>query len=151
MLRTHTPTQLTTHATATPHPITSTHASRNVVASGSLPECGEYCVEEEDDEEDGGPGAVLRRLVFLRNQHVIQSEIRLAPPKQPKQGKGKGKGKGGGGKKKGKKKKSGKSGGGRRKEKKEDKEGKVRRVDEEEDKRSESKTAHPVKYGNIDH
>lgn len=86
----------------TPHIDTPQHASRNVVASGSLPECGEYCVEEEDDEEDGGAGAVLRRLVFLRNQHVIQSEIRLAPPKQPKQGKGKGKGKkkgkGGGGK-----------------------------------------------------
>jgi hypothetical protein len=64
-----------------------------VVASGSLPECGEYCVEEEDDEEDGGPGAVLRRLVFLRNQHVIQSEIRLKPPpalRRPKQKSGKG-------------------------------------------------------------
>lgn len=89
-------------------PHTPLHHSRNVVASGSLPECGEYCVEEEDDEEDGGPGAVLRRLVFLRNQHVIQSEIRLAPPKQQrKQGKSKGKGKkkgkgGGGGKGKGK-------------------------------------------------
>ena len=73
-----------------------------MVASGSLSECGEYCVEEEDDEEDGGPGAVLRRLVFLRNQHVIQSEIRLAPPKQQRKqgkskGKGKKKGKGGGG------------------------------------------------------
>ena len=52
-----------------------------VVASGDLPECGRYCVEEEedDDEDRKDRGAVLRRLVFYRNQHVIQSEVRLVP------------------------------------------------------------------------
>lgn len=50
--------------------------SRQIVSSGELPECGKYYVEEDEDEKDGGKGAVLRRLVFGRNQHVIQSEVR---------------------------------------------------------------------------
>jgi hypothetical protein len=48
--------------------------SRTVVESGELPLCGQYSVEEEADDEDR-PDAVIRRLVFLRNQHVIQSEV----------------------------------------------------------------------------
>jgi hypothetical protein len=69
-----------------------------VVATGELPGCGQYCVEEEEDEEEGGKGAVLRRLIFFRNQHVIQSEIRLVPPVSGKTtgGVSKKKGKGGG-------------------------------------------------------
>ena len=51
--------------------------SRNIVSTGDLPDCGKYYVEEDEDEEDGGKGAVLRRLVFDQNQHVIQSEVRL--------------------------------------------------------------------------
>lgn len=48
--------------------------SRVEVARGELPLCGAYSVEEEDDTE-GPTGSVLRRLVFLRNQHVIQTEV----------------------------------------------------------------------------
>lgn len=50
--------------------------SRVEVARGELPLCGAYSVEEEDDGE-GPTGSVLRRLVFLRNQHVIQTEVRI--------------------------------------------------------------------------
>lgn len=41
---------------------------------GDLPLCGPYSVEEEED-KDGPSGALLRRLIFLRNQHVIQTEV----------------------------------------------------------------------------
>jgi len=77
-----------------------------VVASGDLPGCGRYCVEEEeDDDEDGRDrGAVLRRLVFYRNQHVIQSEVRLvpSPPASSSSSSSSSKKNKGGGKKKGK-------------------------------------------------
>ncbi|EWM30273.1 methyltransferase-like protein 13 isoform 1 [Nannochloropsis gaditana] len=55
-----------------------------VVASGELPGCGRYCVEEEEDKDEDGKdrGAVVRRLIFYRNQHVIQSEVRLVPSPQ---------------------------------------------------------------------
>ena len=47
-----------------------------VVARGELGANGAYIVEEHDD---GAEGAVRRRLIFLDNQSVVQTEVRLAP------------------------------------------------------------------------
>jgi len=49
--------------------------SRNILEEGELPYSGRYSVEEVDD--DDLPEAKLRRLVFLSNQNVIQSEVSI--------------------------------------------------------------------------
>lgn len=54
-----------------------------VVAEGRLECSGNYVVEEEEeedsDEEDGGsgrrPSGVYRRLIFLKNEGVVQTEV----------------------------------------------------------------------------
>lgn len=53
-----------------------------VVAEGKLECSGNYVVEEEEeedsDEEDGGrrPAGVYRRLIFLKNEGVVQTEVK---------------------------------------------------------------------------
>lgn len=56
-------------------------AEGRVVAEGRLECSGNYVVEEEeeedDEEEDGGlrPAGVYRRLIFLKNEGVVQTEV----------------------------------------------------------------------------
>jgi hypothetical protein len=44
---------------------------------------GEYVVEEVEEEDDGKP-VILRRLIFLSNPNVIQSEARMKNGKRPR-------------------------------------------------------------------
>ncbi|CAB1115968.1 unnamed protein product [Ectocarpus sp. CCAP 1310/34] len=92
-------------------------AEGRVVAEGRLECSGNYVVEEEEEEDEdededaGRPAGVYRRLIFLKNEGVVQTEVRMlregeddgaGPPpassrKSSKSGggkKGKGKGKG---------------------------------------------------------
>ncbi|CAM9929821.1 unnamed protein product, partial [Ectocarpus fasciculatus] len=92
-------------------------AEGRVVAEGRLECSGNYVVEEEEeededeDEDESRPAGVYRRLIFLKNEGVVQTEVRMlgegeddgaGPPpgssrKSSKSGggkKGKGKGKG---------------------------------------------------------
>ncbi|CAM9263609.1 unnamed protein product [Scytosiphon promiscuus] len=50
-----------------------------VVAEGCLKCSGDFVVEEEEDEDDadGRPAGVYRRLIFLKNEGVVQTEVRL--------------------------------------------------------------------------
>ena len=47
------------------------------VAGGKSEWCGEYVVEDVTGESEGGGQTTLRRLVFLDNPNVVQSEVRL--------------------------------------------------------------------------
>nr|SVE72826.1 EOG090X02SD [Ceriodaphnia reticulata] len=49
---------------------------RKEIHRGVSDSTGEYVVEEVEEEEDGKP-AILRRLIFLSNPNVIQSEARM--------------------------------------------------------------------------
>lgn len=54
-------------------------AEGRVVAEGHLESSGSYVVEEEeeeDEEDEGRPAGVYRRLIFLRNEGVVQTEVR---------------------------------------------------------------------------
>lgn len=54
------------------------------MAEGCLECSGNYVVEEEeeeedDDEDDGGrPAGLYRRLIFLKNEGVVQTEVKGA-------------------------------------------------------------------------
>lgn len=53
-------------------------AEGRVVAEGRLESSGSYVVEEEEEEEeedDGRPAGIYRRLIFLRNEGVVQTEV----------------------------------------------------------------------------
>lgn len=51
-----------------------------VVAEGHLECSGKFVVEEEEEEQeeedDGRPDGVYRRLIFLKNEGVVQTEVR---------------------------------------------------------------------------
>lgn len=56
-------------------------AEGRVVAEGRLGCSGDYVVEEEEEEEDdddGRPAGIYRRLIFLKNEGVVQTEVRMA-------------------------------------------------------------------------
>lgn len=58
-------------------------AEGRVVAEGRLECSGDYVVEEEEEEEDDDddesrPAGVYRRLIFLKNEGVVQTEVTAA-------------------------------------------------------------------------
>ncbi|KAL4223238.1 Methyltransferase-like protein 13 [Mactra antiquata] len=59
--------------------------SRNICEQGNSKMSGDYIVEE----VEGHGGVIFRRLVFLANQRIVQSETRLISGSKKKKGKGK--------------------------------------------------------------
>lgn len=51
-----------------------------MVAEGHLECSGQFVVEEEEEEQEeedeGRPDGVYRRLIFLKNEGVVQTEVR---------------------------------------------------------------------------
>lgn len=50
---------------------------RKEIHRGTNDSTGEYVIEEVEEDDDNGKPVVLRRLIFLSNPNVIQSEARM--------------------------------------------------------------------------